>query len=117
MFSACKKQDKLAKNEVLGEWKLIEILIDRGDGSGEFEPTDRNITLEFKSDGKVVGNGILCGFAESVSLLEGEFTQDSLILTNCANGLIRNRYSFDKSNLIITSLQCREPCLAKLIKI
>lgn len=113
----CTEPVESLASKVEGRWRLVEVLIDPGDGSGEFETTEMDISLEFQNEGIVIGNGILCGFGESIALLQGEYTQDSLILTNCSNGLIRNRLSLRDGTLVIWSLHCREPCIARLERI
>jgi len=35
--------------ELLGTWRLIEVLADPGNGSGTFNPVDSDITLTVKS--------------------------------------------------------------------
>jgi len=120
LLSACKPENdtsNLPINQVVGEWKIIEILIDPGDGSGQFEATPYNIRLEFSPEGKVRGNGILCSYGESNSWKEGEYSiSDSMITTNCDSGELRNQFSLENGKLILSSMHCREPCRAKFVK-
>ena len=62
-----KEDDLPLRTGVEGNWALIETLLDPGDGSGVFVPTNLNVNIEFFDDGSVVGNGMLCGIGESAN--------------------------------------------------
>ena len=53
-FTACGKES--VKNATLaGKWKLVESLIDPGDGSGKWLPVTASTYLELKADGTTSG--------------------------------------------------------------
>jgi len=58
--SACKGDDDTTDNEIVGVWKLIQISIDPGDGSGTFQDVETDKTIEFKADGTLISNGSIC---------------------------------------------------------
>lgn len=104
--------------KINGKWQLLEVLVDPGDGSGEFAATDLDIVLEIDENLNVVANGVLCGYAESKNILTGQISlKDSIITSNCERTMLRHKLSLYKVNLILSNLNCREACMAKFIKI
>lgn len=104
--------------DINGKWQLLELLMDPGDGSGEFETTDLDITLEIGKNLNIEANGILCGYSESENILTSHISlEDSIIRVNCNSGTLRHKLSLHKSNLTLSNLNCRESCMAKFIKI
>ncbi|MCF6131040.1 hypothetical protein [Flavobacterium wongokense] len=56
-------EDGNAKSEsadILGQWKVIEILVDPGDGSGTFEPYTEDWKMTFSDDGHIYSYYSLC---------------------------------------------------------
>jgi len=104
--------------EIIGDWKLIEVLMDPGDGSGEFEISELEVIVSFNQQMEVKANGILCGFgSQSITPLTGVYSiSDSMIVSQCEGGELKHIFRMDKGNLIIQNRHCREACLAKLIK-
>jgi hypothetical protein len=101
-----------------GSWQLMEILEDPGDGSGQFQSTNLNVTLVVEDNDKVIANGILCGFSESVEWFQGTLIMpDSVITTPCQNGELKHHVQLKTPYLILSNMSCREPCRAKFIKI
>jgi len=104
--------------DIRGNWQLLEVLVDPGDGSGEFEATDLDIMLEIDENLNLEVNGVLCGYSESKNILTGQISlEDSIITANCESGMLRHKFSLHKSNLTLNNLHCREACIAKFIKI
>jgi len=100
------------------QWNLTEMLIDPGNGSGEFEPTDLDIQLSFVDNQTVKANGLLCGFNETYNILTGTYSEaDSIIITDCPMFNRSFWVSRRDSILILNSLNCIEPCSAKFVKI
>ena len=88
-FVSC-SEDSGRKSEtadILGNWKLTEILIDPGDGSGTFEPYPENRTLEFLPNGKIFSNYHMCditsNIVENVSYLGYYSADGNIIETEC----------------------------------
>jgi len=50
MLSACNKDDNKSNTSIVGNWKLIEVLEDPGDGSGTFMSVDSEKTITFNSE-------------------------------------------------------------------
>ena len=115
-----KEQDDLFFNEgdIVGNWRLIETLLDPGDGSGVYKPSTLNVNLEIFDDGSVLSNGMLCGLGESVNgqVQHGQFyVEDSLITSSCDS----LPYSLGVNHIdtiLILSYPCIEPCLVKFEK-
>lgn len=105
--------------DINGKWQLLELLMDPGDGSGDFETTELDIILEIDNNNlNVEANGVLCGYSESKNILTGKISLvDSIITAKCEFTTLRHRFSLNKSNLTLSNLNCREACLAKFIKI
>ena len=115
-----KEQDDLFFNEgdIVGNWRLIETLLDPGDGSGVYKPSTLNVNLEIFDDGSVVSNGMLCGLGESVNgqVQQGQFfAEDSLITSSC-DSLPLSLGVNHMETILILSYPCIEPCLAKFEK-
>lgn len=104
--------------DITGKWQLLEVLMDPGDGSGEFGATDLDIILEIDNSFNVQAKGLLCGYNNDENILTGKMSlKDSIITANCENGAIRHKLLLSESNLILSNLNCREACRAKLVKI
>lgn len=108
---------------LIGEWRLIEQLIDPGDGSGDFVEVVSDKTINFFSDGTFQSTSIVClkSFGPDE---EGNGVYDvatnTLTLHNCAEGNPGDfsiSYLFDKSDLIIHYPLCYEPCAHKYRKV
>lgn len=110
----------IPKINLIGNWRLIEVLNDPGDGSGVFRPVDSEKTITFYTDGIVGSNGSLCGIQmESAPPSNGTYSiSDSTITAfNCyGNDSLRFRFNIVDSKLII-SYVCVEECPAKLMKV
>jgi len=118
-FSCSEPDDKTTDSTLIGKWKLTEILMDPGDGSGTFHPVSSNKMTEFHSDGTITSNGSIC-MASGETNFPGSGTyslMDSTIhSTNCAKGLpLNTTFKMAGSSLII-SYPCDEPCREKYLK-
>lgn len=114
MLSCQEKND----NALIGKWQLVEQLIDIGDGSGSFVPTETGKTVEFREDGTVVSSGSLCGMggqpgqqgAGAYSVETGEITPD-----NCPTGQLPVKFELQDGELILY-YPCIEACGEKYRK-
>lgn len=86
-FTSCSNDDdnKSETTELIGKWKLIEQLVDPGDGSGTFQRIDSQKTLEFKANGTILSeNGSLCNPYSEEQITSGNYSlSESRITTNC----------------------------------
>jgi len=60
LLSCSKKEETKGSAELVGVWKLTEVLSDPGDGSGTFHGVNSQKVIEFHADGTVTSNGDLC---------------------------------------------------------
>ena len=119
LLSCSDTDDKTTDSTLIGKWKLTEILMDPGDGSGTFHPVNSKKITEFHSDGTITSNGSIC-MASDQTNFPGKGTYslvDSTIYSSdCAKGLPLNiTFNFEEASLII-SYPCDEPCREKYLK-
>lgn len=119
IISSCEKDDKNPDPELLGKYKLVETLVDPGDGSGTFQPVDSEKTIYFYSNDLITSNGDLCDFStEADEPSSGTYSlQDSTFTSaNCTSSGLP--YRFEKSgSYLILIYPCYEGCLAKYEKL
>ncbi len=103
------------KDHLEGRWELVAELADPGDGSGTFQPTNREKYLEFTSAREVVSNVSHCMFSENAdSGKSGSYSlEESVLIFTCDSG--EESYSFQLINdeLILNFPRCIEPCQEK----
>ncbi len=117
------KPEEAADSPLLGKWKIIEQLLDPGDGSGVFEAITSDRTIEFFSNGKVTANGVLCHLSTDTGAEgsgtfneeKGSFYDGEIIPNDCNFSGARVFYKFQGSNLILW-YQCIEECGQKFIR-
>lgn len=105
--------------ELVGNWKLTEILSDPGDGSGTFIAVVSEKEMEFYTDGSVISNGALCNIStQSDTPSEGTYsiTDGTISSPLCNTSQFNIYFEIDGSNLII-NYPCIEACRAKFLKI
>jgi len=113
LFTSC-SDDDTTNNELLGSWKLIETLIDSGDGHGTFQPVVSDKIITFSSDEIVTSNGSLC---EVLSIQSPDSGTYSIVDSTINSSGCTLNFELMKTTLIIEYPFCREHCLAKYIKI
>lgn len=116
---SCNKGDEkiITNTNIVGSWKLVEVLEDPGDLSGTFISVNSNKTIIFNNIGKITSNGSMCDMSiESNTYSSGTFSEINSTInpSNCKNSLIK--YELDGNTLILI-YPCIEPCKAKYIKI
>ncbi len=118
---ACKSDDDQTENpEITGEWLLIEMLADPGDGSGEFRPVDSAKRLSILTDGTWSSNGDICSFSDVVtSATSGTYEEsDNGISIECAGPFPTPlQLGLDNDDNLIVAFACIEPCLQKFRRI
>jgi hypothetical protein len=113
---SCNKSDN-KNSDLIGKWKLKEVLSDPGDGSGSFHSVSSEKVIEFHSNGTVTSNGAICSMAiESNSASSGTYLlPDSTI--NSANCSTASKIKFHKKGSTLTlNYTCDEACAAKYTK-
>ena len=118
-FLSCEKDDGQA-TPLTGEWRLVEVYADPGDGSGSFEPVTSNKTITFGEDGNYTAQGNVCTMAETSDVgTTGKFwTEDQNVEPNeCISLPARSgiTYAFVGEELIL-SYPCIEACQHKYRK-
>jgi len=116
LSSCCKEDDDMKSNcsDIVGSWKLTEVLADPGDGSGTFHSVTSSKTLKFNKSGNVTSNGSICEMSiESNSNSSATYSEDNETI-NCQNTEIR--YELNGNTLVLT-YPCFEACEAKYIKV
>lgn len=107
--------------ELIGKWKLIEVRLDPGNGSGSFHPVASDARIEFSADETFKANINLCSLTtEGSEDSQGTYSSidKTIIPDDCHwNDLnLRIRYEFDANNELIISYPCIEPCQYKYEK-
>ena len=115
ILSACDKHDR---SELEGEWQLIEVLADPGDGSGTFQAVSSNKIIEFNSNGTLTSNGDLCTMTSSSgSATSGTYELvDSTITAGCVNAGMPITFKHVGNELIV-NYPCFEACQHKYKKL
>ncbi len=116
LFS-CNNDTDESNNGLIGTWELIEVLIDPGDGSGTFQSTNSNKTIQFNNDGTLNANSYLCDmFSIANEASSGEYNeQEQTIFSLSCNPQMTLNYQIENNRLIIYHL-CIEACAEKYIK-
>lgn len=109
LFSCSSDDQEKSQTELIGSWKLIEVLADPGNGSGTFRTVESNKTIEFKSDGTITTNSSLCDPYSDEIKSSGTFSLvNKSITTNCQNPNIANIYFELKNDYLILNFISNE---------
>lgn len=117
LISCSKTKSEDIQPKIISNWKLTEILMDPGDGSGTFQAVQSNRILQFKDNNQVVCNEKLCEMTSSSAMNStGTYSEseESIIPTDCQNSKIK--YKINEDTLILF-YQCFEACESKYIRI
>ncbi len=121
IFSLGCRQEMLpveGAEELLGDWELIEVLYDPGNGSGVFTPVDSDARISFFADGSFVSNHDLCTLSTiGDENQKGVFSPMDMTLTpeGCNFGQRDLSYQVGGDTLVL-SFPCIEPCLQKYLR-
>jgi len=112
--------DDLDSSNVVGKWKLVQTLVDPGDGSGRFSDVESNKTLAFLNNGTFISeNGVVCFMSdEEKTSSTGTFSsEEKKIYPNSCDSFARIalEYTFDNGFLVI-NYPCIERCAEKYRK-
>ena len=117
------EMERTPDNNLTGKWRLIEQLMDIGDGRGTFTKVESDHLVEFLNDGTFKSSESLCladGQADAGTTGTVDFEKSVLVPRECQQGESPSRfelaYDFQQSNLII-NLFCIEPCALKFEKV
>ena len=124
LFS-CKQNDDSddsSEIDVIGIWQLIEIYLDPGDASGDFELVDSNKTIEFKIDGTLISNGVICQIStDSIESRSATYSicENTMMSPDCRDNGYGSDITFfiDANNDLVLIHPCIESCLSKYTKI
>jgi len=114
---ACKDDDDTQENEIVGVWRLIQINLDPGDGSGTFEDVETDKTIEFKQDGTIVSNGSICQASSETGMnSQGSYSLDDFIIISedCVQTEFDITFQLVNSTVIV-SYPCIEGCREKYV--
>ncbi len=118
LFSCNNDDDSNSNTELIGNWKLIEVLADPGDGSGIFSAVNSEKIITFESGGTITSNGILCDMSINTdNMTSGTYSisESTFNSSDCINP--DYNYTFEQNgNILIINYPCIEPCQAKYIK-
>jgi hypothetical protein len=99
-----------------GKWKLVERLMDPGDGSGTFQAVSSDKTIEFFNNGTFKSNGTICvpGDPGTDQPSAGTFDVNTgeIIVNDCQSRPVHFRI---EGHYLILSFLCIEPCSEKYI--
>ena len=117
LLSGCDK-DKVATG-ILGEWNLIEVLADPGDGSGRFRAVNSDKRITFLEDGTYTSTGLVCSFStDTVGMTNGTYTTtETGYQIGCSETLDFSVNLQIEEGFLIVSFPCIEPCLQKFRKL
>lgn len=120
-FLSCNNNDDetgSAAVSLIGNWKLRQIRIDSGDGSGNFQSVSSNKTVTFNADGTVHAFGSLCAVTvNAFSPAEGTYdeTDSTIIAMDCPE--LPSHYAIEDNKLIISYPFCDGICQEKFVKV
>ena len=118
---ACSDDDntKSTDAELLGTWKLSQVYMDPGDGSGDFTDVVSDKTITFLSNGTINSNADLCFIASEIGQSStGTFSEMDLTISILGCDVTPSLIYFEivGDNLIISYL-CIEACQEKYLKL
>lgn len=121
---ACNKEDNDddAGNYSNDAWVLVEEYYDPGDGSGDFEPTNKSLSITWNDDNSFSASGNLCSLSlDNETTTEGTFNVDTeeMYVTNC-EGAPENTYTLTyelNETELLVYFPCIEGCALKFAKV
>ena len=118
VLASCEYKDlRTSVSVLIGKWKLIETLVDPGDGSGTFTNVSSNKMISFYSDSIFYSNGSMCQMSiNSDHSTEGTYSpkQKTITPVGCASSELPIHYEI-KDEYLIVYYRCDEGCAEKYI--
>jgi hypothetical protein len=118
VLSACTSETEMGNADLIGKWKLVEALLDPGDGSGVFQPITSDRTIEFFRDGKFISSEPLCPGTDASTSLTGTYSveKSELVPDGCSFfGDGRTILFKIEGRSLILSYPCIEACRYKYV--
>ena len=117
-FLVCSKEDSVTPGELPGTWRLTEVYLDPGNGSGTFQPADYEREITFYADSTYLTSRDICNIYDNIEAGgEGRYSPDRQVIfpTSCR---MNTEYPFtvDGRELTIT-YWCIEGCAERYVKI
>jgi hypothetical protein len=108
----CDDDTPMAESEIVGNWELVAILSDPGDGSGTFQPASGK-TLQFTDQSVVHCNIGFCFGQDTQATSTGTYDvpTTTIDVDNCTG-----TYSFNERFLEVSHF-CIEPCGERYIRV
>ena len=118
LFSCNNDDDSNTNVEITGNWKLIEVLADPGDGSGTFSSVESEKIITFENGGIITSNGNLCDMSiSSNNQTSGTYSNSESTFNSSECNNPDYSYAFEQNgNILIIHYPCIEPCQAKYQK-
>lgn len=119
LIISCSNDDSDDETEIIGQWKLIEVNADPGDGSGIFQTVESDKVVVFLKNGTVTSNGTICYIStESNNPTSGTYslTESTISSSDCVQTEIEITFELVNSKLILR-YPCIEGCQEKFTKI
>ena len=117
--SSCDKGPLEVQGGIVGEWLLVEELMDPGDGSGTFQPVVSDKEIEFLGNGTFEANGDMCSMTnQSGTAHSGVYdtATETFSPDNCISAApMAYRYSVT-GDVLILSYPCFESCQQKYVR-
>jgi len=116
---SCSKDNTDSETDLIGEWKLIEVNADPGDGSGTFQSVESDKVVVFLKNGTVTSNGTICHIStDSNNPTSGTYslTDSTISSPDCVQTEFEISFELINSKLILR-YPCIEGCQEKFIKI
>lgn len=118
-LSSCNIDEELNSNtDLVGEWKLVEVLTDPGDGSGTFSAVQSNKIIRFHPDGTLTSNGSICSMSiEANNPTSGTYSLINSTFNSPDCNSSDHDYQFEHiGDTLIVIYPCIEPCKVKYKK-
>lgn len=118
LYSCDKDDDKSTDKGLIGNWKLIEVLADPGDGSGTFTVVESNKIITFQQNGIITSNGTLCNMSlDANNPTSGTYSLTDMTFKSPDCNNPDYKYQFKQNgNILIITYPCFEACQAKYQK-
>lgn len=120
ILTSCEKEECGFDKGIVGEWKLIEELMDPGDGSGTFQAVISDKEVKFCDDGTFEANGDMCAMAnQSSSTHTGTYdtSTETFSPNNCMSMMPMTFYYSVNGNTLILTYPCTCGCQQKYTRI
>lgn len=104
--SGCAKETSKPQTGIIGKWKLVEEMVDPGNGSGTFQPVSSDKVIVFLGNGTFQANDGMCFMSSQVTSNQtGSYdaTTETFSPNNCSNmAPLSYQYSVNGNTLTLT---------------